>query len=219
MRLLIATLAGAVTVFVWGGLSHLVLLEGVGFSRITNEERIVSALRTSLPGDGLYFLPSIDLRGTPSSEETAAWETRFRNGPTGLIVYHAAGDTPVSPKKILVQFLSGLFAAGIVTFVLYFTAAPYCGRVGLAALLGALGLFTVSTIYWNWYGFTNAFLLAQVVDLIVGWSLGWRSHCQLDSRPAGVEMKAMNMHTYVNFAGKCGEAFASTRNIWAERSR
>ena len=170
-RWLIATLAGAVTVFVWGGLSHLVLLEGVGFSRITNEERIVSALRTSLPGDGLYFVPSIDLRGTPTSEETAAWEARFRAGPTGLIVYHAAGDMPVSPKKIVVQFLSGLFAAGIVTFVLCLTVAPYWGRVGLAAVLGALGLFTVSTIYWNWYGFTNAFLLAQVVDMIVGWAL------------------------------------------------
>jgi len=171
MRWLIATLAGAVTVFVWGGFSHLVLLEGVGFSRIANEERIVSALRTSLPGDGLYFVPSIDLRGTPTSEETAAWEARFRAGPTGLIVYHALGDTPVSPKKMVVQFLSGLFAAGIVTFVLCLTVAPYWGRVGLATLMGALGVFTVSTIYWNWYGFTNAFLLAQVVDMIVGWAL------------------------------------------------
>jgi len=171
VRWLIATLAGAVTVFVWGGLSHLVLLEGVGFSQIADEERIVSALRASLPGDGLYFLPSIDLKGTPNHAEMAAWEARFQTGPTGLIVYHAAGDTPVSPKKIIVQFMSGLFATGVVAFVLCFTAAPYWGRVGIAVLLGALGLFTVSTIYWNWYGFTNAFLVAQVVDLIVGWAL------------------------------------------------
>jgi len=171
IRWLIATLAGAVTVFVWGGLSHLVLLKGAGFSQIANEERIVSALRASLPGDGLYFLPSLDLRGTPTSAETATWEARFRTGPTGLIVYHTAGDRPVSPKKIVVQFLSGLFAAGVVAFVLCLTAAPYWGRVGVAVLLGALGLFTVSTIYWNWYGFTTAFLVAQVVDLVVGWAL------------------------------------------------
>src|SRR5215510_10374258 len=171
IRWLIATFAGGVTVFVWGGLSHLVLLKGAGFSQMANEERIVSALRASLPGDGLYFLPNIDLRGTPTSAETAAWEARFRTGPTGLIVYHAAGDTPVSPKKIVVQFLSGLFAAGIVTFVLSLTVAPYWGRVGLAVLLGALGIFTISTIYWNWYGFTNAFLLAQVIDMFVGWAL------------------------------------------------
>src|SRR4029450_11171600 len=74
---LIAAVAGAVAFFVWGAFSHMVLLKGVGFNRVSDEERIGSALRTSLPGDGLYFLPSIDLRGKPSAEETAAWEARF----------------------------------------------------------------------------------------------------------------------------------------------
>jgi hypothetical protein len=38
---LIATLAGAVTFFVWGAFSHLVLLKGVGFNRVADEARIV----------------------------------------------------------------------------------------------------------------------------------------------------------------------------------
>jgi hypothetical protein len=38
-------------------------------------------------------------------------------------------------------------------------------------LLGAFGLFAISSIYWNWYGFPNAFFLAQGVDMIVGWAL------------------------------------------------
>jgi len=168
---LIATLAGAAIIFVWGGISHMVLLKGIGFTRMSNEERIVSTLRTSMPGDGLYFFPSIDLRGTPTKEEQAAWEARFRAGPTGMIIYHAAGDTPVSPKKLSVQFLSGVLAAGIVSYLLSLTVATYWRRVWLAALLGAFGLFAISTIYWNWYGFPNAFFLAQAVDMIVGWSL------------------------------------------------
>jgi hypothetical protein len=68
-RWLIATLAGAATIFVWGGLSHMVLLKGIGFARMTYEEQIVSTLHASLPGDGLYFFPSIDLRGSPTAEE------------------------------------------------------------------------------------------------------------------------------------------------------
>ncbi|HEY3038470.1 MAG TPA: hypothetical protein VGJ66_07015 [Pyrinomonadaceae bacterium] len=168
---LIATVAGAVTFFVWGAFSHLMLLKGVGFNRVSDEARIVSALRTSLPGDGLYFVPSIDLRGSPSKEETAAWEARFRAGPTGMIVYHAAGDAPVSPRKLSVQFLSDLLAAGVLSYVLSLTIAAYWRRVALAGLLGAFGLFAISTIYWNWYGFPNAFFLAQGVDMVVGWSL------------------------------------------------
>jgi len=170
-RWLMATLAGAAAMFVWGGFSHMVLLKGIGFARMSNEERIVSTLRASLAGDGLYFFPSIDLRGSPTGEEVAAWEARFRSGPTGMIIYHAAGDTPVSPKKLSVQLLSDVLAAGIVCCVLSLTVASYWKRVGLAALLGVFGLFAISSIYWNWYGFPNDFFLAQGVDMIVGWSL------------------------------------------------
>src|SRR5215475_5521953 len=91
---LIATLAGGVTMFLWGGVSHMGLLKGVGLTRMTNEERIGATLRTSVPGDGLYFFPGIDLRGNPTREEQAAWDARFRAGPTGRIIYHAAGHVP-----------------------------------------------------------------------------------------------------------------------------
>jgi hypothetical protein len=136
---LIATLAGAASMFVWGGISHMVLLKGIGFTRRSNEERIVSTLRTSSPEDGLYFFPSIDLRGNPTAEEQATWEARFRTGPTGMIIYHAAGDAPVSPKKLSVQFLSDVLAAGIVSYLPSLAIATYWRRVGLAALLGVFG--------------------------------------------------------------------------------
>jgi len=70
-----------------------------------------------------------------------------------------------------VQFLTGLLAAGIVSYVLSLAIWTYWRRVGLAALLGAFRLFAISSIYWNWYGFPDAFFLAQGVDMIVGWSL------------------------------------------------
>src|SRR5215813_10830974 len=124
-KLSIATLAGAATIFVWGGASHMVLLKGIGFSRMSNEDQILSTLRTSLTHEGLYFFPSIDLRGQPSAEERAAWEARFRAGPTGMIIYHPAGDTPVSLKKLSVQFLSDVVASGIVAYVLFLSLATY----------------------------------------------------------------------------------------------
>src|SRR5262245_9814957 len=168
---LMATLSGAAMMFVLGAFSHMVLLKGIGFTHMSNEERIVSTLRSSLPGDGLYFFPSIDLRGNPTREEQAAWEARFRAGPTGMIIYHGTGGAPVSAKKLSIQLLSDVLAAGIVSYVLSLAVATYWRRVGLAALLGVFGLFTISSIYWNWYGFPNAFFLAQGVDMIVGWSL------------------------------------------------
>jgi hypothetical protein len=168
---LIATLAGAATIFVWGAISHMVLLKGVGFTRMSNEEQIVSTLRASLSGDGLYFFPNIDLRGSPTAEEQAAWETRFRAGPTGMIVYRAAGDAPVSLKKLSIQLVSNVLAAGVMSYLVSLTIGTYWKRVGLAALMGAFALFAIGSIYWNWYGFPNAFFFAQGVDMVVGWSL------------------------------------------------
>src|SRR5262249_6327326 len=184
-RWLIATLLGTASMFVWGGISHMVLLKGIGFTRMSNEERIVSTLHTSLPGDGLYFFPSIDLRGNPTAEDQAAWEARFRAGPTGMLIYHAAGDTPVSAKKLSLQFLSDVLAAGIVSYLLSLVVATYWRRPGLSALMGVFGLFAISSIYWNWYGFPTAFFLAQGVDMIVGWSLAGAVIARLIPQPTG----------------------------------
>src|SRR5262249_45085634 len=139
---LIATLAGAPTLFVWGGISHMALLKGIGFTRMSNEERIVSTLRASLPGDGLYFFPSIDLRGNPTGEEKAAWEAKFRAGPTGMIIYHAAGDVPVSPKKLSVQLVSDVVAAGGVGSLLSLTIPRYWKRRGRARLFVGFWVFS-----------------------------------------------------------------------------
>ena len=64
-----------------------------------------------------------------------------------------------------------LLLSGIVAYLLFLSMATYWRRVGTAALLGVFGLFAISSIYWNWYGFPDAFFLAQGVDMIVGWAL------------------------------------------------
>src|SRR5215831_14609774 len=60
----------------------------------------------------------------PTGEEQAAWEARFRAGPTGMILYHAAGDASVSPKKLSVQCLSAVLAAGMVSYWLSLAIVP-----------------------------------------------------------------------------------------------
>jgi hypothetical protein len=135
---LMATRAGAATMCVWGGIAHMVLLKDIGFTRMTNEERIVSTLCTSLPAEGVSFVPRSDRRGNLTGEEQAAWEARLRAGPTGMRIYHAADDAPVSPTKLPVQVLSAVLAASLVSSVLCLAIATSWRRVGLAALLEVL---------------------------------------------------------------------------------
>ena len=100
-----------------------------------------------------------------------AWEARYRTGPTGMLIYHPTGETAVSPKKLLIQLLSNLLAAAIVAFVVSLMLAPYWQRVLAIALLGGFACLTISTIYWNWYGYPTSFFIAQVIDQVVGWLL------------------------------------------------
>jgi len=88
-----------------------------------------------------------------------------------MIVFHRSGSEPVSPRKLLTQFFSELLAAAIGTLVLWRFAAPYWLRVLTMGMLDAFGVLSVGTIYWNWYGFPDAFFLAQLVDKVVGWTL------------------------------------------------
>ena len=170
-RLVLAVLAGTMVMFVWGAVSHLVLFKGTGFSRLPNEDRVRAELRRSIPSDGLYFFPSPDLSGRATPAETASWEAKFKAGPTGMIIYHPSGSAPISGEKLFIQFLSHLIGAALATFIASLLQRSYWTRVLVVGLLGAFGPLTVGTILWNWYGFPTSFFAAQVVDMVVGWSL------------------------------------------------
>src|SRR5205085_2601963 len=91
-RLLIAAILGAFILFIWGGLSHMVLLTGTGFSVLTQpqEDKLIESLKVASIKEGLYFFPAKDFHGS-TSEQDASWLKRFRDGPHGLIVYRPQG--------------------------------------------------------------------------------------------------------------------------------
>jgi hypothetical protein len=147
----------------------MLLLKGVGFTPLPNEELVTSQLKTSVGDEGLYFFPGRDFNRSYTPEQEAAWETKFRQGPTGMLLYHPGGVSPVSPRKLLIQFLSQFLAAAIASLIVSRMVGPNWQRVLAVAILGAFGCLSVSTIYWNWYGFPDSFFAAQCVDQVVGW--------------------------------------------------
>jgi hypothetical protein len=59
-RILLAAVVGGIVLFVWGGLSHTVLLIGTGFSPLPDEDTVVKTLSSSVKEKGLYFFPGKD---------------------------------------------------------------------------------------------------------------------------------------------------------------
>ena len=169
IRLAMGAFLGALIMFFWSAFSHMLLLKGAGFTPLPDEELVTSQLKTSVGDEGLYFFPGRDFRSSYTPEQEATWETKFRQGPTGLLLYHSGGVSSVSPRKLLVQLLSDFLAAAIASLIVSRMIGPYWQRVLAVALFGAFGCLSVSTIYWNWYGFPDSFFAAQCVDQVVGW--------------------------------------------------
>lgn len=173
MRKLIAAIAGGVIVFLWGALSHTVLSLGhEGLTPLPNEDAVLAALSTSVPNAGLYFFPGMNMSREPTEAETAAWNSKYQSGPTGLLLYHPKGGAlPPSGQQLLNEFLSNVLGAWIAALVVSLIAAAYWRRVGAIASLGLFAWMSISVSHWNWYGFPSSFILAEGIDQFVSWLL------------------------------------------------
>ncbi len=166
-KLIIATLLGGLTMFIWGGFSHLALFIGTGFKPLPNEDKIMEVLKTNISEQGLYFFPGKDFRNS-TKEQDAIFESKFKNGPVGLLVYRPKGGNPLAPSKLITQLLSNLF---------------YWKRVFIVSLLGLLACSAVSSIYWNWYEFPTSFFIAQILDMVIGFFLAGLVICRVIPKP------------------------------------
>jgi hypothetical protein len=172
-RALAAIAAGTLVLFLWGALSHMVIIRGIGFSALPDDDRFAEALAGGAVQPGLYAFPAPpDWRGEATNEtSTAAWDSRFRSGPSGLLTIRPAGEGPVSTRKLLVQLLANIIAVSLALLVVRWSGPSFWRRVTCVVAIGAGGLVTVGVICWNWYAFTNGFIVALGFDLLVGWLL------------------------------------------------
>lgn len=180
-QLITATILGCLVMFIWGGLSHMVIFKGTGFKPLPNEDHLIKTLNENIKEQGLYSFPGIDFKNQTKEQETA-WENKFRTGATGLLIYKPIGSNPFSANKLITQFISNLLSVLIAVIVASVIYASYWKRVIIICLLGILACTSVSSIYWNWYEFPTSFFLAQILDMLVGFFLAALVICKIIPR-------------------------------------
>ena len=172
MRTLIAGIVAGVVVFLWGAVSHAVLPTGtMGLQVMPGEDAVIAALRQNVTKPGVYFFPGADMTRKMTAEEERAWTAKIAQGPVGLLAYRATGS-PLSARMLLNELLSNIAAAIVAAIVLSRTVAGYGTRVVITALLGLFAWLSISVSYWNWYGFTAPFEVAELIDQVGGWLFG-----------------------------------------------
>ena len=177
-KIILAGLAGGFVVFLWGFVSHMLLPVGqMGFTQMPVNSPLLEAMKQNLTEEGLYAFPGLEVGRKQTETEDAVWSGKYKMGPNGLLLYHPVGTDPMSPQRLVIQFATDVFGALLLAYLLVAITGstgaqvPLAKMLRIAAIAGLFGWASIEIAYWNWYGFPSAFVLAELIDQIVGWTL------------------------------------------------
>jgi hypothetical protein len=177
-RVLLAGVLGAIAMFIWSFIAHMVLPLGyTGFREIPNEVPVLSALQTSLGQTaGLYLFPGLGAGPNPTPAQRSAamkdYAPKLAANPSGLLIYHPPGATGITGGKLGLEFLTEFLETLLAVILLAQTrVGSYAGKVGFITLVGIVAAITSNMPYWNWYGFpgnyTVAYMSTQIIAYLV----------------------------------------------------
>jgi hypothetical protein len=175
-RILLAGVLGAIAMFIWTSIAHMVLPLGeTGFKQIPSEATVLSSLQASLgTKSGLYIYPGLGLPANATrqqkNEAMQAVEQKLATTPSGILIYHPPGEEGFSARRLITEFITELAEALIAVFLLSQTRiSSYLGRVGFIALVGLAAVITTNVSYWNWYGFPSNYTLTYMFTEFTGY--------------------------------------------------
>ncbi len=166
-KILVAGILGGIAMFVWSSIAHMVLPIGeAGIKQISSEEPVLNAIKENIKEDGFYFFPAMT-----EGMNNEAWLEKYRTGPSGIMIVHPNGEEPMTAGMLIVEFLSDIIAVLIAVFLLSKTTGNlerFWKKVWFITFIGFIPFLIVDVSYWNWYGFSGSYTIAQLVDQVVG---------------------------------------------------
>jgi hypothetical protein len=179
MRILIAALLGAIAMFIWTAVAHMMTpLGSTGFSHMPNETAVLDTMDKSI-GDhpGLYFFPWVDPSDAKAMEQSAALE---KVHPSGMLLYRPAGKgmDGMPPSMLIREFVKQFVEALIAAWIVSMIAGGFGLRWGAVIAIYVATSIATNVSYWNWYGFPLDYTLAQIAmevvsGIVAGAAIAW----------------------------------------------
>ena len=174
-KIIIAGLAGAVTLFIWSSVSHMMLGWHESYTlRFNDEDAVTAILSKECPEPGIYLLPNPVMEGLSSEEADAAWQAAMKQRETGISFYGAVGIKSGKSfgEMLTIQFLIDCFCFGIIAMLLCCQGPKtILQRVLFVELLAVLAFVGFIVPSWSWYGFSGTYIVVNFFDTLIGWGL------------------------------------------------
>src|SRR5581483_11546852 len=177
-RIILAGVLGAIAMFIWSSIAHIVLPLGeIGIKEIPNEAAVLESMKTAI-GDaaGLYLYPGTGAGPNASREQKRAamqqYGQKLAANPSGILIYHPPGAQALTARQLTTEFITEVIEALLAAFLLSRTRLfSYGSRVGFVIVIGIAAAITTNIPYWNWYGFpgnyTATYMTIEIVDYLV----------------------------------------------------
>jgi hypothetical protein len=173
MRIAVAALSGAIVIFLWQFVSHMLLPIGeMGFRAPQNEAVVLQAASSGLPASGVYLLPYLAPEKMKDAAAVQDWTQRAQKNPSLFVVVSPASTIVTNMLPELGrQFVIHLLGALLVAFMLAGTAWSFGMRVLGATIFGVFGWLLDIVPLWNWYKFPADYVVGNLLDQGIGWLL------------------------------------------------
>ena len=176
MRLILAAVLGAIAMFFWSFIAHMVLpLAEAGIKEFPNEKAVAAALEKEIgdnPGTYIFPGPGVGPNATKEEKHKAMEQLAadYAKKPSGLLIYHSPGSREFAFGKWLTgEFAIELLECLLAVFLLAQTRhLSFGARVGFVSVLGIAVAVWTNMSYWNWYGFSRRYTAAYMVTEAVG---------------------------------------------------
>jgi hypothetical protein len=176
-QLALGALLGSIVLFIWSALAWMIIpWPGDPLRSFTNPDAIEQAIKTNAPQSGNYLLPNEVKRTSGMTDEQykKASEEAMNRMTRGPMIFASVRLEPMGSmgRYLAIGFLTQFVAALLATFLLMQTCGlSYKCRVVFVTLIGVIIFVGGHVDEWNWWSFSNSYMVMQLGAIVIGWLL------------------------------------------------
>lgn len=178
-KLLLASLVGAIIIFMWNAISWMVLpIHFDAFKYTPSQDSILNRLNSSGLESAAYMLPLADNRNlTPSDskyqEERKSLDAHLKGKPVAMIFFNKSFEGDMASTFVmgfLYLFIS-VFCVSLILLAASSKVNTFGGRLWIVMLIALLFAFQGPMSDYNWMHFPWHYVRPMIIDIFVSWGL------------------------------------------------
>ena len=173
-RVLLATLLGALTLFVWGFLSWTVLhLHDSTYRPIPHDAEVRDVLDQNISETGVYYYPP---EPASMSDEAAVnqWERLHEAGPLFTVMFQKEGRPVMHPLTFVYGLISYLIICFLISLFIRQVVDQLSNYLQRVLAITGFGIAAAIASYINigvWLYVPWGYAIMMGIDLVIGWLL------------------------------------------------